>query len=319
MSEDRVDELLQKLQKYFSHITAAEIMNQNVITLTPERTLWQAKELMKIRKISGIPVVNDKKQLIGIVSIEDIIVALEKGCIKDSIEEHMTKKVVSFSPAESLDSIISKFERYHFGRFPVIDESGKILGVISKKDIIRTILERFRLIYVHDERRSQILEKEAEWFDRSLITGDYVKKSDADFTFRIDYTDVDLAGAGAAKLKAFLNKKELDERLVRRVAIATYEAEVNVVIHSESEGCIYCWVEKDCIKVRVEDHGKGIENVEQAMKEGYSTATDHIRELGFGAGMGLPNMRRYSDKMVVMSEVGKGVVVEMIFCERGRT
>jgi len=74
-----------------------------------------------------------------------------------------------------------------------------------------------------------------------------------------------------------------------------------VVIHSESEGAIYCWIEKTCIKVRVEDHGRGIENVEQAMKEGYSTATDHIRELGFGAGMGLPNIRRYSDQMVVMS------------------
>jgi len=66
MAEDKVDELLQKLQKYFSHITASEIMNKNVITLTSERTLWQAKELMKIRKISGIPVVNDQRKLIGI-------------------------------------------------------------------------------------------------------------------------------------------------------------------------------------------------------------------------------------------------------------
>lgn len=317
MIEDRVDELLQKLQKYFSHITASEIMNKNVITLTPGRTLWQAKELMKIRKISGIPVVNEEKKLIGIVSIEDIIVALERNRIKEPIASHMTKRVVSLTPDEPLDSIISKFDRYHFGRFPVVDKDNRILGVISKKDIIRTILERFRLIYVHDERRSQILQKEAEWFDKSLITGDYVKKSYADFVFQINCTDIDLAGAGAAKLKAFLTKRGIDETLVRRVAIATYEAEVNVVIHSESEGSIYCWIEEDCIKVRVEDHGKGIENVEQAMKEGYSTATDHIRELGFGAGMGLPNMRRYSDKMVVMSEVGKGVVVEMIFCERG--
>ena len=317
MAEDKVDELLQKLQKYFSHITASEIMNKNVITLTSERTLWQAKELMKIRKISGIPVVNDQRKLIGIISIEDIIMALEKNYIKEPIGDHMTKRVVSFSPDEPLESIVSKFERYHFGRFPVVDKNKRILGVISKKDITRAILERFRLIYVHDERRSQILEKEAEWFDKSLITGDYVKKSDADFVFQINYTNVDLAGAGAAKLKSFLTKKGISETLVRRVAIATYEAEVNVVIHSESEGAIYCWIEKTCIKVRVEDHGRGIENIEQAMKEGYSTATDHIRELGFGAGMGLPNIRRYSDQMVVMSEVGKGVVVEMIFCERG--
>jgi len=70
--------------------------------------------------------------------------------------------------------------------------------------------------------------------------------------------------------------------------------------------------------VRVEDYGRGIENVEQAMKEGFSTASDHVRELGFGAGMGLSNMRRYSDKMVVVSEAGKGVVLEMHFYRNGR-
>ncbi|ACR78755.1 CBS domain-containing protein [Kosmotoga olearia] len=313
MSDEGVDKLIEKLRKFFSHIKAGEIMTKNIITMTPERTLWQAKELMKLRKISGIPIVNRDNKLLGIVSIEDIIVALEKDHIRDKIGEHMTKDVIVLKPDEELESILQKFDRYRYGRFPVVDESGKLVGLVTKKDIISAILERFRIIYVHDERRSRVLENTNKWFERSLITGDYVEKKKADFFFAINYTDVDLAGMGAARLKRFLMGKIKDENLVRKVSIATYEAEVNVVIHSGSDGFIYCWIDDDAIRVRVEDHGKGIENIEMAMKEGYSTATDHVRELGFGAGMGLPNMKRYSDKMVVMSEVGKGVVVEMIF------
>jgi len=127
-----------------------------------------------------------------------------------------------------------------------------------------------------------------------------------------------MIGIGASKLKRFLLERGVDEELARRIAIATYEAEANVVIHSESDGYIYCFIDNEKITVRVEDRGKGIENLELAMREGYSTAPDHIRELGFGAGMGLPNMKRYSDKMVIISEVGKGVIVEMVFFRRDR-
>ncbi|MEA2066654.1 MAG: CBS domain-containing protein [Thermotogota bacterium] len=292
-------------------------MNQNVFKMKKDRTMWQAKELMRIRKISGVPIVDDSNILIGLVSIEDIIVALENKTIKDKIESHMTKKVVTLSPKENLESVIRKFERYPYGRFPVVTEEKELVGIVTKKDVLRSILERFRMIYVHDERRTKTLERFIEIQEKSLITGEYVKKGHADFAFLINYTDVDMAGMGAAKLKSFLSKKIGDDKLARRISITAYEAEVNVVIHSSSEGFIYCWINEDVIRVRIEDHGKGIENVELALKEGYTTAPDHIRELGFGAGMGLPNMRRYSDKMVVMSEAGKGVVVEMIFYRNG--
>lgn len=313
MFSDSLDELINKLRKYFSYIVVSEIMNQNLYKMRKDRTMWQAKELMRIRKISGVPIVDDNNILIGLVSIEDIIVALENNAIKDKIESHMTKNIVTLSPKENLESLIRKFERYPYGRFPVVTEKKELAGIVTKKDVLRSILERFRMIYVHDERRTKALERFSEIQEKSLITGEYVKKGHADFAFHINYTDVDMAGMGAAKLKSFLSKKIGDDKLARRVSITAYEAEVNVVIHSNNEGFIYCWINEDVIRVRIEDHGKGIENVELALKEGYTTAPDHIRELGFGAGMGLPNMRRYSDKMVVMSEAGKGVVVEMIF------
>ncbi len=309
-----IDELLEKLGDYFADMPASEIMNPNILTMPKDRTLWHTKELMRIRKISGVPIIDSERRLIGLVSIEDIVVALEKNLISERIENHMTKKVVTVAPDEALTSIVAKFNRYRFGRFPVVNSKGVLVGMITKKDIIGAILERFRLMYVHDARRKSALEGSTEWFEKSLISGDYVEKSSANFAFNIDYTDVDMVGIGAAELKKYLIANGLDDKSVRKISIATYEAEVNVIIHSGSEGTIYCWLENSkSVKVRVEDTGKGIENIKQALKEGFSTASDHVRELGFGAGMGLSNMRRCSDKMMVMSEVGKGVVVEMIF------
>lgn len=318
LTERNVDDLLEKLRGLFSDITAKDIMVTNIISLTKDRTMWQAKELMRICKISGVPIVDNDNHLLGLVSIEDIILALEGNHITDPIEKHMTKDLITFSPDVDLEGLIERFNRYRYGRFPVVDSEGRLLGIISKKDIIGAILDKFRIIYVHDARRKEVLERNVDWFDRSLISGDYVEKKTADFLFHIDYTEVDMAGVGSAKLKSYLKTRTDDDSLVRRVSIACYEAEVNVVIHSGSEGYIYAWYDESVIRVRVEDYGKGIENVEQAMKEGFSTASEHVRELGFGAGMGLPNMRRYSDKMVVVSEAGKGVVVEMNFYRNGR-
>jgi len=271
----------------------------------------QAKELMRLKKISGLPVL-DEGILVGLVSIEDIIKALENHKILDPVKKHMSKKLTVISPEDNLPSIFDKFTRHGFGRFPVVNSKNKILGIITKEDILRSILEQFRVLYVRDKRMSDVLDGES--LNRSLITGEELNKSGADFVFPVDYTDVSLSGIGAARLKDFLIKRgNIPEDIVRKIAIATYEAETNVVIHSGNVGAIYCFVYDEYVRMRIEDHGKGISDVEIAMTEGFSTATDQIREMGFGAGMGLPNIQRYSDKMVIVSEVDKGVVLEMQF------
>lgn len=310
---ERFDVLLDELKGIFSNIKAHEIMNTSIVVITPDRTLYQAKELMRLRKISGVPVCDEDGKLVGIVSIEDIIKALENNYINDRVEKWMTKDVVWVSEDEELIDIVEKFSRYGFGRFPVLDEkTKKVIGIITKADILSTILSRFKHLYVRDQRMTNMLEK-TEVRNVSLITGEKLDKSGTDFYFEIDYSDINMAGVGAAKLREFLLSKGFDEELVRKVAIATYEAETNVVIHSGSNGKIYCFLKDNFIKIRVEDYGRGIENLELAMQEGYSTAPDYIRERGFGAGMGLVNMKRCSDKMVIVSEVGKGVIVEMLF------
>src|SRR6056297_934174 len=306
-----IDGLIDQMQLLFKDLIAEDIMIRNVISISSGRTMEQAKELMRLKKISGLPVIDDGK-LVGLVSIEDIIKSLENNTIAQPVSEFMSTNLRTVSPDAKLPKVFEQFTRYGYGRFPVVDKDNLLIGIITKEDILRGILEKFRVLYVRDKRRSDVLD--GDKLNRSLITGEEINKSGADFVFPVDYTEISLSGIGTARLKDFLlNKKNLPEDIVRKIAIATYEAETNVVIHSGNVGTIYCFVHEDYIRIRIEDHGKGISDVEIAMTEGFSTATDQIREMGFGAGMGLPNIQRYSDKMVIVSEVDKGVVLEMQF------
>jgi serine/threonine-protein kinase RsbT len=119
------------------------------------------------------------------------------------------------------------------------------------------------------------------------------------------------AGVASSGVKKILKQLSVSPETVRRVSVSMYEAEINTVIHG---GGGYCDVEitPDSIYVKFVDFGKGIENIDLAMQEGYSTATTEIRELGFGAGMGLPNIKKYSDNLEIISEVGKGTTVNIM-------
>jgi CBS domain-containing protein/anti-sigma regulatory factor (Ser/Thr protein kinase) len=300
-----------KLARYaaiFEDIKAGDIMSSHVVELSGEKKIAHAKELMKIKKISGIPVVDDKKQLIGIISIEDIIHALEFNIINDPIRKIMSTNVITIHKDDSLAAVVDKFENYKYGRFPVVDDEKRVCGIISKEDILHGILEKFNLIYIHDQKRTSTLNTEY-----STITGEKLKIEEAKFHYQIDSNDIDAAGTGAALLKQFLANKKFASDIVRRVGVATYEAETNVVIHSKGQGDIYFFQDKDRFIVRIVDNGIGIEDLEKAMKEGYSTASDYIRERGFGAGMGIANMKRFADKLMIISEKNVGTQVEMIF------
>ena len=125
-----------------------------------------------------------------------------------------------------------------------------------------------------------------------------------------DISGVDFSSAGEASssFKSVLKKLGIRSEIVRKVAIAMYEAEINTVIHGGGGSCD-AEILKDCIKITFSDNGPGIADIDLAMKEGYSTASERIRELGFGAGMGLPNIKKYSDDMQIRTEKGKGTTV----------
>ena len=130
------------------------------------------------------------------------------------------------------------------------------------------------------------------------------------FHFDIDGSDFSSAGEASVKVKKKLRQLSYDPEIIRKVSIAMYEGEINMVIHADggtADVNVYC----DKIEIILKDKGPGIADISLAMQEGYSTAPDNIRSLGFGAGMGLPNMKRYTDDMRIESEVGKGTTVYM--------
>jgi len=130
-------------------------------------------------------------------------------------------------------------------------------------------------------------------------------------SFHLTGGDFTNAGAASSELKSVLTKLDIIPPLVRRAAIATFEAEMNVIIHAVA-GVMHYTITPDLIKVVVNDMGPGIPDIPQAMTEGYSTAPDWIREMGWGAGMGLPNMKKNSDGFKIDSVIGEGTTVEII-------
>ena len=129
-------------------------------------------------------------------------------------------------------------------------------------------------------------------------------------TYQVDGGDLIQAGEASSKMKMTLKKLGLPAEAIRRASICMYEGEINMVIHADG-GRVEVDVGMDAITLRLIDHGPGIANIDLAMQEGFSTAPDNIRSLGFGAGMGLPNMKRYTDSMKIDSELGKGTRILM--------
>lgn len=131
------------------------------------------------------------------------------------------------------------------------------------------------------------------------------------FVYEVDGENFTSAGEASISIKKNLRLLGFDPNIIRRVAIAMYEGEINMVIHAGG-GKATVSVYPDKVEMILEDNGPGIADIELAMSEGYSTAPDKIRNLGFGAGMGLPNMKKNTDEMKIESVLGKGTTITMI-------
>lgn len=130
------------------------------------------------------------------------------------------------------------------------------------------------------------------------------------FHFDVDGDDFTSAGQASVQIKKNLRQLGISPDTIRRVSIAMYEGEINMVIHADG-GDADVSVTEEYIEIVLSDHGPGIKDIDQAMQEGFSTASDSIRSMGFGAGMGLPNMKRYTDYMNIDSVVGQGTTITM--------
>ena len=130
-------------------------------------------------------------------------------------------------------------------------------------------------------------------------------------TYQVEGGDLTRAGEASSAVKQALRRLGLDPAVIRRVSVCMYEGEINMVIHANG-GTARVDVGLDDITITLTDRGPGIPDIEQAMQAGWTTAADSVRNLGFGAGMGLPNMKKYSDEMTVESVLGVGTTVTMV-------
>ena len=128
--------------------------------------------------------------------------------------------------------------------------------------------------------------------------------------YTVDADDFTVAGEASGAVKKVLKQLGFSSDIIRKVAVAMYECEINMVIHADG-GVIDVEITPEKIRMIHSDKGPGIKDIEKAMQEGYSTADEKVRELGFGAGMGLPNMKRYTDEMKITTKIGEGTVVDM--------
>ncbi len=265
-----------------------DVMSSTVITVTRSQTLREAQALMKANRITGMPVAEDGR-LFGIVSMDDIVSALEGGWIGEPVEQHMTRNVVVLEEDMPLSFGASYFEKYQFGRFPVLSRDNLLVGILSSRDVSAAVLIELLQEFGRLEARLPAVQTPPEASPHHILLQFSVKKY-----------DFERAGKGTHEIKRTLTGFGIDPRLIRRAAVASYEMEMNMVLHSAG-GSLSCVIDPDRVEITARDTGPGIPNVEQALEEGYTTANEWIKSLGFGAGMGLPNIRRVSDDFAIQS------------------
>ncbi|MDR2178106.1 MAG: CBS domain-containing protein [Treponema sp.] len=271
-----------------------DVMITAVITAKKTDTMRYIQALMRENYITGVPIA-ENGVLAGIVSIGDIVTALDKGFIDCPAEERMTKDVIVLEDDMPLSFAISYLNKYRYGRFPVVNKNKELVGIISSKDVISSLLVEMNREVLRLEKMHQK--------EMGAAASSY---SEMDFT-TVKY-DFELAGRASTEIKKALKQRNLDPKIIRRVSIASYELEINQVVHS-CGGNIHCTIQPDKVIIVASDTGPGIADVNLALQEGWSTANEWIRSLGFGAGMGLANTKRVSDEFSINSTLGVGTTV----------
>jgi len=272
-----------------------DVMTTAVITARKTDTLLHIQALMRENYITGVPI-TEGSELLGLISIEDIITALNNNCINALAEEKMTRELIVLEEEMPLSFAISFFNKYRFSRYPVINQKKELVGILTSNDVISTLLvemnrEVLRLEKSHQKNSTRVGYSEMEFATTKL--------------------DFEKAGRASTEIKKALKSLNIDTQIIRRVAVASYELEINQVVHSHG-GTISCSIQPDKVIIVAADTGPGIENLTLALQEGYSTASEMVRSFGFGAGMGLANTKRVSDEFTINSKLGEGTTVRSV-------
>ena len=299
---DQQAENITRVEELAYELKVEEVMTQDLVAVTPETRMEEALEIFRKYRISGAPVLKDNR-LIGIVSIEDLIHCLQKNDLKSSVETYMSGKPLTVRGSDPIIEALKLFSSSHFGRLPVVNSENTLIGIITKGDLTSGILKALQHDYQEEEvrrYRASHLFEDIESDRSSLI-----------LRYTIKQGDFMRGGAASSAIKRALLRLGATPQIARRTGIAVYEAEMNLIIHTTNGGVIRVEIEPHQISINIYDDGPGIEDVNQAMRPGFSTASEMVRELGFGAGMGLVNIKRCVDTMRLESVLGKGTSLKL--------
>ncbi len=275
-----------------------DVMTRNLHSVTRDTTMREVQHLMREKSITGVPVASDKR-LIGIVSMDDIIQALDKGHIEERVENHMSKNLIVLEEDMPVSFAISYFDRYRYHRLPVLSKDKELVGIVTTRDITTRLLWEINREVENMERMNQETRMGLDGLPKEVTS------------FAIMKHDFENAGFASTEIKKRLKKTGLFPRTIRKAAIASYELEINLVVHSNG-GRITAEYGPEEVTITSEDSGPGIPDVDKALQKGFSTANEWIRSLGFGAGMGLPNVKSVSDTFHITSTPRGTIVVSTI-------
>jgi CBS domain-containing protein/anti-sigma regulatory factor (Ser/Thr protein kinase) len=299
---DKMAEKITRVEELAYEIKIQESMTRYVETLSPETKMGDALDIFRQSRISGAPVMCNN-ELVGIISIEDLINCLRSSDIDAPVSKYMTTRLVTVKGSDPVVEALKVFVTTRLGRLPVLDENNHMIGIITKGDVTDGILKALQQSYEQEELRR---------YRASHLFEDIVSdRSSLILRYEIKARDFTQGGAASSKIKRALLRLGANPQVARRVGIAVYEAEINLIIHANDGGVLRVEIEPHQISIEATDQGPGIKDIDLALKPGYSTATEEIRELGFGAGMGLINIARCMDHMQLESTYGVGTKLKM--------
>ncbi len=279
-----------------------QVMTSKMQVITPQMTMDTVSELFRTSRISGAPVVVDDK-LVGILSIEDLIQSLRAYDLVAPVSKYMSRKVITVREADPVIEALKTFVHAHVGRLPVVNDEGALVGIITKGDVTRGLLRALQ----HDFKEEEVRRYRASHLFEDISSN----RTSLILRYTIKVGDFNHGGTASSSIKRALIRLGASPQIARRCGIAIYEAEMNLIIHTTNGGTIRVEIEPHQITMEATDDGPGINDVELAMRPGWSTATEEIREMGFGAGMGLVNITRCVDNMKLDSTKEKGTKLKM--------
>jgi CBS domain-containing protein/anti-sigma regulatory factor (Ser/Thr protein kinase) len=287
-----------KIQELIYELKIESVMRKKMVTVSPDSTITEAKDLLLQYHITGLPVI-EEGGLVGFITMSDVI-----ECLETQDHHYVVREKMAHPPFPSVyadDSVVhalNKLSQLDERRILVFDYNENFVGILTSGDITTGLLKAINLGFRQEEisqYRARHIFLDIESDETSLVLRYDVRAQD--FTH---------GGEASSKIKRAMQRLGANPQDVRKISIAIYEAEMNLIIHTTHGGSITAEFTPKKVTMIVRDNGPGIPDIEKAMEAGYSTSSMMIKSLGFGAGMGLPNIKRCMSEMKLESVVGEG-------------